>query len=350
MRRSQRNPFGDTPRMRQRRRKVWAFAGTLVMIAAALVGAFVYVLPKMETHAAAAAPNPNCTLIVPDQPLTPDGLATPYKLTATDAANGPCNESNANQSAFVQGVIYDPTTGQFSVYNPLVIDKGTQPAVMPTAPTLPQGAIVGLWFGFNGNNLLLQGARRNTLAQAHCVNGLGQSIFGQFSYCNASVFFAAVNQGIVAHRVHVPPLGTAKDGQPCMTVRDFGIVDQDQSDNVQTQYLATADGRIAQFSTANQGQIQNATIIANPSDNALLTRFVDPALGCNSWQAPNLADNGSPVSALALDEVQASFDQNAPVALVPSTDPMTMIAVGNNNNPSLAKTISIVSELIRFSR
>ena len=40
--------------------------------------------------AAAATPNPNCTLIVPANPLTAEGLATPYQLVARrgDGASG----------------------------------------------------------------------------------------------------------------------------------------------------------------------------------------------------------------------------------------------------------------------
>ena len=338
MRKVRRNPFGETPRMRRSRGTLLLLVGTLVTVVAALVGTAIFLLPRMETHAADANPNQNCTLIVPDQPLTARGLATPYQLKATDRADGPCHESNPAQSAFVQGVIYDPTAGTFSVYNPLIIDKGKQPAIVPSVPTLPQGAIVGIWFGFNANNLLLKGARRDTLAQANCVNGLGQSLFTQYAYCNAVAFFAAVKQGIVAQRVHIPALGTARDGQPCPTVRDFSVVDQDQSDNVQTQYLAMEKGQIAQFSAANLATLQNATVLDNPSDNALLTRFINPALGCQEWEAPNLADNGSLVATLALDEVQASADQRAPVGLVPLNDPMTTVADGNNNDPSLAKT------------
>jgi len=324
--------------MKRRRANLFMLVTTIVTVVAALVGTGIFLIPRMGTRAADATPNQNCTLIVPNQPLSAQGLATPYQFKATDPAAGPCNEANADQSAFVQGVIYDPTTGQFSVYNPLIIDEGTQPAVMPTVPTLPQGAIVGIWFGFNANNLHLQGAQGNTLARAHCVNGLGQSLFTQFAYCNAVAFFAAVNQGIVAHMVQVPALGTAKDGLPCPTVRDFAVIDQDQSDNVQAQYLSLANGQTAQFSAANQAALQNATILDNPSDNALLTRFIDPTLGCNKWEAPNLADNGSLVASLALDEVQAAVYQEAPIALVPLNDPMTTVAVGDNNDPSLAKT------------
>ena len=171
MRKVRRNPFGETPRMRRSKGTLLLFVGTLVTVVAALVGTAIFLLPRMETHAADANPNQNCTLIVPNQPLTARGLATPYQLKATDRADGPCHESNTAQSAFVQGVIYDPTAGTFSVYNPLIIDKGKQPAVVPSVPTLPQGAIVGIWFGFNANNLLLKGARSVWIT--HIVTRLG---------------------------------------------------------------------------------------------------------------------------------------------------------------------------------
>jgi hypothetical protein len=309
--------------------------GISVPVLLALIGVgVVVVLPRLGSHAAAAV-NPNCTLIVPANPLSAQGLATPYQLVAPDAAaNGPCNEANANQGAFVQGTIFDPATGTFSVYSPLVIDQGTQPAVVPTAPNLPANAVVGLWFGFNGTNLTLQGAQGNTLAKARCVNGLNQSVFGQFAYCNAVNFFRSVNQGIAAGKVTIPALGMAKDGMPCMTSRDFGLVDMDQSDNVQTQYLANANGQTAQVTAANQAQLAGATTLGNPSDNALLTKFVDPALGCTPWMAPDLANPGNMALSMALDEIQANALQAAPVALVPLGDPMTL----NNNNPSLQKT------------
>src|SRR5712691_3017864 len=105
-----------------------------------------------------AAPNANCTLIVPANPLTAQGLATPYQLTATNPADGPCNEANAMQTAFVQGAVFDPASGTISVYNPLVVDAGTQPAQPPVVPALPQGGVVGVWFGYNGGTLSLAGA------------------------------------------------------------------------------------------------------------------------------------------------------------------------------------------------
>jgi hypothetical protein len=311
--------------------------GIGITVLVAVIGLSVMVvLPRLTASHAAATPNPNCTLIVPANPLSAQGLATPYQLFAPDAAqNGPCNEANANQSAFVQATIYNPATGAFSVYSPLVIDQGTQPAVAPTAPTLPANAVVGIWFGFNGTNLTLQGADNNALAQGQCTNGLNGSVFGQFAYCNARNFFNAVNQGIANGLVKVPALGTAKDGMPCPTTRDFSVVDQDQSDNVQTQYLANGNGQIAQLTTANQAQLANATVLGNPSDNALLSKFIDPALGCQAWEAPDLANNNTPTFSLALDEIQANADQQAPIALVPLTDPMTLV----NGAQSQDKTI-----------
>ena len=104
-----------------------------------------------------AAADPNCTLIVPLNPLTPLGLATPYQLTATDPAGGPCDEGNESQAAFVQGAVINPANGQISIYDPLVINAGTTAAVAPVLPTIPANAVVALWFGFNGDDLTLKG-------------------------------------------------------------------------------------------------------------------------------------------------------------------------------------------------
>jgi hypothetical protein len=321
---------------KRRRLSPLMIIGISVPLLLALIGVgVIVVLPHLNSHAAAAVPNPNCTIIVPANALSATGLATPYQLFAPDAAaNGACAEANANQGAFVQATIYDPATGKFSIYSPLVIDKGTQPAVVPTAPVLPANAIVGLWFGFNGTNLTLQGTNAKTLANAKCVNGLKQSIFGQFAYCNAVNFFNNVNTGIKNGLVTVPPLGMAKDGLTCPTSRDFSVIDQDQSDNVQTQYLANGNGQTAQVTTANQALLANATTLGNPSDNALVTKFIDPTLGCTPWTAPDLANNNTPNLSLALDEIQANAFQQAPIALVPLTDPMTL----NNAAASPQKT------------
>ena len=314
-------------RRKHRRFSPLLLVGLCVPVLLALIAGGVFILPRLGTHAAAA--NADCTLIVPPMPLTAQGLATPYQLVATNPAQGPCNEANAAQAAFVQGAIIDPT-GKISVYNPLVVDQGTQPAIKPTVPQLAQGSVVALWFGFNGNNLTLQG----DMGGSHCVNGVNGSIFGQFAYCNARAFFRAANRAIGAGNLTPPALGMAKDGQTCMSVRDFGLVDMDQSDNVTTVYLVTGNGQTAQMTAANAAALQNTQTATNASDNRLLDVGVDGALGCQPWMAPNLADPGNMVPALPLNELQAAAQQAAPIALVPAGDPMVL----NNNQPDLNKT------------
>ncbi len=133
----------------------------------------------------------------------------------------------------------------------------------------------------------------------------------------------------------MPALGTAKDGKPCPTVRDFSLVDQDQSDNVVTHYLANANGQTAQPNAAGKAAVGgNAVDLANGSDNRLLDVFVDPTLGCTPWTAPEQSADNTPSSALPLNELQAAAAQQAPIALVPVTDPMAL----NNNNQSNRKT------------
>ncbi|MFZ0757157.1 MAG: hypothetical protein WAN00_25620, partial [Trebonia sp.] len=399
-------------------------------------------------------------------PLSAQGLATPYQLTATDPAAGPCNEDNSAQTAFVQGAIINPATGTISIYDPLVVDAGTQPAVTPTVPTLPAGGVVALWFGYNGNTLTLAGADQAQslldpaasatptapttsatqaafvagpaqraglevtgsaplppagsgsdagydatltriagsgstagqagnpprhhhpspsasasasatamasasatsstgtgtpadppatgdvpaasgtpdaiLQQASCV--AGEDINGQFSSftqvgaCNAPAFFAAANTAIKAGKLTVPQPGIARDGQRCLTTRSFALIDQDQSDNVTTEYLAEPNGQTAQDTAANKQGLNGSSVLFNGSDNGLLDLFVDPALGCSPWEAPNLADGGAPAPSLPLDELQAARWANSPgspAALVPLNDPMT---VDENGNFSTDKT------------
>ncbi|MFI9275940.1 hypothetical protein ACIGXM_35385 [Kitasatospora sp. NPDC052896] len=328
-------PGRHRTRFRGRRAAALALAlgGTLAAAASVLGVSFAATTPAARaggpSPAPTAQPNPNCTLTVPAAPLTAAGLATPYTLTATDPRQGPCHEADANQSAFVQATIVDRDTGAVSVYDPLVTDAGRQPAVAPVRPTLPAHAVVGIWFGFNGTVLTLNGQ----LAAGSCVNGTAGQPFGQFAYCNAPAFFATANAAERAGKLPVPPIGTGRDGQPCLTTRDFGLVDQDQSDNVTTEYLVDRRGRTAQKTAANSG-VRNSTSLVNGSDNLLLTNFEDPALGCTPWTAPDLADPGARTTSLGLDELQAAADQTAPVALVPLNDPMVLV----DNQLSRTKT------------
>ena len=120
-------------------------------------------------------------------------------------------------------------TGRISVYHPLVVDQGMRPAVRPAPPRLRRGDVVGIWFGFNGDTLTLEGAR------------------GSLTEAVASTASRARSSG--SSHTATPPRSSTRPTQrskptvltspssalgrtaPCPTVRDFGVVDQDQSDN-----------------------------------------------------------------------------------------------------------------------
>jgi hypothetical protein len=291
---------------------------------------FIIGLAFLTAPAAMFAVNGNCTLIVPNNPLTAAGLATPYQLVATNAADGPCNETTKVQSAFVQAAVVDLISGQISVYNPLVIDAGTTAAAAPVVPSLPLFRAVALWFGYNGDTLTLSGAGPSVLSANDCHQSMGQ-----FAYCNATAFFASAGFEILIHKLSVPPLGTGLDGRLCPSVRSFAAVDQDQSDNLTSTYLITPSGKLAQNTAANLVLFPTATTLANGSDNRLVDVFLDGALGCTPWMAPDLANPGHSVPALPLNEIQASLYQTAPVALIPLGDPFAVDPV--TGLPSLAK-------------
>ncbi len=292
-----------------------------------------------SASAPAAPANVSCDIIVPANPLSAKGLATPYQLTGPDGQSPPasgCEMTNAaNLGAFVQATILDPATGKLSVYQPLVITRGTVPAAAPVVPALPRHAVVTIDFGFNGTNLTQVGATPWALWQGRCTGGLGGSIFGQVSFCNGTQFFQAAFRAERQGRLKVPAAGTAtRTGQPCLTVRSFAVVDQDQSDNVTSTYLLTASGQTAQNNRANAAQLAGAQVLSNGSDNALLDGFLDPVIGCTPFQAPDLSNGGALGTSQGLDELAAARNQAAPVALVPENDEMVL----RNNAFNAAKT------------
>jgi hypothetical protein len=268
----------------------------------------------------------NCTLIVPANPLTAAGLATPYQL-----ADG-CSEANQGQQAFVEATILSPG-GQVQVYNPLVVTQGTTPAAPLVAPRIPRGAKVILDFGFNGTNLVLTGPGAGQ-SSSGCVDALGQSVIGQVSACGAVPFYALANSEIARGILRVPPRGTATDGQACPTTRDFALIDQDQSDNIYSQYLLTPDGRTAQATPANKAALSGASLVSNGSDNALLGYFVDPANGCKPFTRTDRTSVTGTQSSQALDELSARVNQKAQIAVTPTNDEMVLV----NGAFSVAKT------------
>jgi hypothetical protein len=237
---------------------------------------------------------------------------------------------------------------------------------------LPNGAVVGIWFGYNGENLKLTGSA--------VTNGTCVTLFGQFGYCNTTNFWNAVNADpmltkTVATGGVVPNRGTGNDGNACPTSRSYSIVDQDPSDNLTATFLLTTEAtpREAQNTAANQTKLTNESIgfnvQINPSDEAVLDKFVDaalsnPAVGnpmgsCTPWLAKDLSDpTGSTYSpSLALNELQANvygdpalvslgdtFTLNPTFTQPPSPGPFPLVGTSAYNAYVAAQSLTRTNE------
>src|SRR5690242_4275619 len=274
-----------------------------------------------------AAASMNCTVSVPANPLTAQGLASPWVL-----GDGCTWANGGTEGVFVEATSLSPA-GQLQVYDPLVINQGTTPAVAPVAPTIAAGSQVILSFGFNGNALALVGPGAR---QGNCVDAFGNSLINQTPQCNAANFYRMANAEIARGTLTVPPAGTGNDGQACQTTRDFGMIDQDQSDNAVASYLFDpATGKSAQATAANAGAMANATVEQNGSDNGLLDKFLDPALGCTAFTAPNTTNPNGSSASQALNELSARANQKGTIALLPVNNPQLLVggqfSIGKTN-------------------
>jgi hypothetical protein len=141
----------------------------------------------------------------------------------------------------------------------------------------------------------------------------------------------------------VATAGALGTGRACPTVRNFDMVDQDPSDNVTTAYLLNpATGRTAQYTAANKARMPGARMLVNGSDNALIDDFLDPALGCAPFEAPDLGNHGAMTTSQALDELFAARNEPKNAALVPENDGMVVDLGGGFD---LAKTNLYRSEI-----
>src|ERR1700748_2574568 len=91
---------------------------------------------SFNQNADQAAASMNCTISVPANPLTAAGLASPWVL-----GDGCTWANSGTEGVFIDATILAPD-GQIQVYNPLVINQGTTPAVAHGGPTLAAGAQV----------------------------------------------------------------------------------------------------------------------------------------------------------------------------------------------------------------
>ena len=303
-----------------------------------------YVAPtaaNTATALGAAAPagstgkKTTCEIIVPADPLSARGLATPYQLTGPHGmspARSGCQMSNgAKLGAFVQATILDPATGALSVYEPLVITRGSKPdtpGMKLSPPDLPKNAVVTIDFGFNGADLVQVGATPATLAEAHCVSGQAGSDFGPTSFCNGASFFTAVRQAERAGRLKVPSPGTSNaivpsggdlgTGRSCPVISNFEVAGLDPGRSVTTTYLLNPlTGQTAQDNATYRAYVDGATLVHGSSANAVLDQYIDPLLGCTPFLAPDLSKASAPGSSEALDEIAAAAHPPKAAALVP---------------------------------
>src|SRR5215813_9827949 len=272
---------------------------------------------SFNQNADQAAASTNCTVSVPANPLSAQGLATPWVL-----GDGCTWANGGTEGVFIDATILAPN-GQLQVYNPLVINQGTTPAVAPVAPTIAAGSQVILSLGFNGNALALVGAGAQ---QGNCIDAFGNSLINQTPQCNAANFYRMANREIARGTLKVPAAGTGKDGQACQTTRDFALIDQDQSDNAVASYLFNAaTGQTSQATAANQANLTQDTAVNNGSDNGLLDKFVDPALGCTPFTAPNSTNPAGASASQALNELSARQNQKGTIALLPVNNPQLLV-------------------------
>jgi hypothetical protein len=291
-------------------------------------------------QAASMKSNTTCDIIVPANPLSAQGLATPYQLTGpngTTPAQSGCEMSNgAKLGAFVQATILDPATGALSVYEPLVITQGTRPDTPDRKlkpPVIPADAVVTLDFGFNGAHLIQVGATPTTLADAHCVSGQAGPAFGQTSFCNGVNFFTAVQQAERKGLLKVPSPGTSNaiagsggdlgTGRSCPVISNYEVAGVDPGESVTTTYLLNPlTGQTTQNNSTYLGYVAGATLLHHNSANAVLDQYVDPLLGCTPFEAPDRSNANVPAFSEALDEIAA--DAYQPKAAAPENDKVVM--------------------------
>ena len=159
---------------------------------------------SFNQNADQAAASMNCTVSVPANPLSAQGLASPWIL-----GDGCTWANGGTEGVFVDATILSPN-GQLQVYNPLVINQGTTPAVAPTPPTIAAGSQVILSAGFNGNALALVGPG---VRQGNCIDAFGNSLMNQTPQCNAATFYRMANAEI-ARGLAEDPGGRYRQGRP----------------------------------------------------------------------------------------------------------------------------------------
>ena len=284
-----------------------------------------------------------CNIEVPNDPLN-TGLFLPWYVSTDPESAVPCTQTIKSSAVFVESTIVDLITGELFVYYPLILDNGTFPVVPILKTILPKTYSTIISFGSNGESIKLIPSRNdpNSLINANCNYGIDNngtiSQFGQVAFCNAVNFYDNINKLIMKNLVKIPNIGKTQKGDICPTTRSYQVVDADPNDNSLSTYIITENMEVVQNYPENAKQLKVANIIGNGSDNRLLSVFISPAVGCHSFQVPDLVVKQILRYSMALNDIQSNLLQfllpQEDIALVSFNNPMTLL----DGNISINKT------------
>lgn len=286
-----------------------------------------------------------CLIEVPNDPLN-TGLFEPWYVTTDPESAVNCTQTIKTSAVFVESTIVDLVTGELFVYYPLILDIDTVPAAPILTAPLPKLYSNIISFGSNGESIKLIPSRNNpdSLTNGRCTYGFlneddsAISPFGQVAFCNARHFYKNISMLILKNLIKIPNIGMTKKGDICPTTRSFQVVDADPNDNSLSTYILTKDMKVAQNYPENVKKLNVSKIISNGSDNRLLSVFISPAIGCQTFQVPDLINQTILRYSMALNDIQSNLLKfmipEEDIALVSFNNPMTLV----NGNISINKT------------
>lgn len=255
-----------------------------------------------------------CSVIVPNNPLTEIGLSTPYILKSFKNSSLNCNIGN--NSIFIEAVILDLNNGNYEVYNPIIIDEYIVDYKV-IKPIIPENSIIGIWFSSNNLKFRLTGSTDsyniiNSVIDGNCIDGIENSPFGNFAYCNAYYFFLKANSLVNKNIINIKPLKNN-----CLTTRSYAFIPRYEISSISSYSYIILDNN-----TLIQNEIFNITnnykkIININSNNRLLNDFINPSTNCiiNNFK-----------NCLAFNEIYSSYTINENnQALIPYNHPNVLV-------------------------
>lgn len=268
-----------------------------------------------------------CGVVVPENPLSYQGLNTPYILKSLNNKTDDCSVLKQRSTVFIEIVIFDIVSSTFYIYNPLVVNDLGQIKNIIKTDQLPVHNVVGIWFGSNDVTFKLLDSN-NSLHFGDCVDGYNNSVFGNFAYCNAKIFFETVDK----YKFYIPDIGKTINDFDCLTTRSFEFNQQYHISSVVSSYIIYQDQKVAIKSFNNLSIFEPPLyVIINKSNGRILNSYISIATRCNTFIGYDFIDQYNRKSSIVLNELQGSLDKQQ--IFIPSTHPSVMM----NGYPDLNK-------------